>query len=55
MLSERMAKEQNIITIALDQLPKTSLEYLRGLAEGIRLAREENNKDKDKKEAVWGR
>ena len=41
MLSERLRKEQSIITIALDELPRASLEYLTGLAEGIKLARQE--------------
>lgn len=49
MLSERLKKEENIIVLALDKLPKASLEYLTGLAEGIKLARQEPD-DKEEKE-----
>ena len=47
MLSERLRKEQNIITIALDKLPRASLEYLTGLAEGIKLAMQETDINKE--------
>jgi len=51
MLAERLNKEQDVITIALDKLPKASLEYLTGLAEGIKLARQES-KGKKEEEAL---
>lgn len=51
MLSERLGKEQNIITIALDKLPKASLEYLTGLAEGIKLARQEPENKEEKEDS----
>ena len=47
-LEQRLKAEQNIITIALDQLPKASLEYLTGLAEGIKLARQEPENKEEK-------
>ena len=50
MLAERLNKEQDVITIALDKLPKASLEYLTGLAEGIKLARQESQIGKEEKE-----
>jgi hypothetical protein len=45
-------KSIEIVKNLLDVSPQicvAKLEYLTGLAEGIKLAREENNKDKDKK------
>lgn len=50
MLAERLNKEQDVITIALDKLPKASLEYLTGLAEGIKLARQESQIGKEEEE-----
>lgn len=50
MIAERLNKEQDVITIALDKLPKASLEYLTGLAEGIKLARQEPENKKEEKE-----
>lgn len=47
-LEQRLKAEQNIITIALDKLPRASLEYLTGLAEGIKLARQELEDKKEK-------
>lgn len=47
MLAERLNKEQDVITIALDKLPNASLEYLTGLAEGIKLARQEPEKKEE--------
>ena len=47
-LEQRLKAEQNIITIALDKLPRASLEYLTGLAEGIKLARQEPEDKKEK-------
>lgn len=46
-------KSIEIVKNLLDVSPQicvAKLEYLTGLAEGIKLAREENNKDKGKKE-----
>mgnify|MGYP000993504609 CR=1 FL=1 len=50
MLAERLNKEQDAITIALDKLPKASLEYLTGLAEGIKLARQEPETKKEEED-----
>ena len=49
-LEQRLKTEKNIITIALDQLPRASLEYLTGLAEGIKLARQEPENKKEEEE-----
>ena len=50
-MEQRLKTEKNIITIALDQLPRASLEYLTGLAEGIKLARQEPEDKKEKEDS----